>query len=316
LDGDGNLDLALTSRGYDDGAFYVGEEKLTTLFGTGTGAFERIRIQYAPFSPDLQAAGGIQAGDLDADGDLDLMTSGGASNDISIYYNNGAGLFAFPYRLGAIHGAGDPYYADFTGDGVKDLAVLMSVPPPIPTSDTGIAVLRGAVDLRPVSAVSRKVHGTTSYDVDLPLTGSLGIECRRGNGANFASHRIVVRFPVAIASAKATAATANGSVESVTASGTEVTLNLANVANAQTLTVSLSSVTAAGQTSDVPISIGFLLGDTNGNGSVNSSDVGQTKAQSGIATDASNFRTDANVSGAINATDLGLVKSSAGTALP
>jgi hypothetical protein len=317
LDADGHLDLAVTSRGYDDGAFYVGEEKLTTLFGTGTGSFNRITIQYAPFSPDLQVPGGIQAGDLDADGDLDLMTSGGASNDISIYYNNGAGLFTFPYRLGAIHDADDPYYADFTGDGVPDLAVMASVPPPIPTSDRGVAVLRGLSTLRPLSAVSRKVHGAAGpFDLSLPLTGSAGIESRRGSGQNFGSHQVVVSFPGSIASATATVASGTGTVESASANGTEVTINLANVSNAQTLMVSLSIAATGGQTSDVPIPIAFLVGDTNGNGSVNATDVGQAKAQSGQSTTTTNFRADVNVSGAISAPDVGLVKSNSGTALP
>lgn len=317
LDADGHLDLAVTSRGYDDGAFYVGEEKLTTLFGTGSGTFERIRIQYAPFSPDLQAPGGVQAGDLDADGDLDLMTSAGASNDISIYYNNGAGLFSFPYRLGAIHGAGDPYYADFTGDGVPDLAVLSSVPPPILTSDKAIAVLRGISPLQPLSAVSRKTHGAAgTFDVDLPLTGATGIECRRGEGPDFASHQVVVTFAVPIASATASVVSGTGAVESASAKGTEVVLSLANVANAQTLTLSLSMTADGGQTGEVAIPVAFLLGDTNANRTVTSTDVGQTRAQSGQSATETNFRTDVNASGAINATDLGIVKVSSGTGLP
>ena len=64
------------------------------------------------------------------------------------------------------------------------------------------------------------------------------------------------------------------------------------------------------------ITMGFLLGDTNGNGVVNASDVGQTKAQSGQNTTASNFRNDVNVNGVINASDVGLAKSRSGASLP
>ena len=60
----------------------------------------------------------------------------------------------------------------------------------------------------------------------------------------------------------------------------------------------------------------ILVGDTNGNGSVTASDIGQTKAQSGQPTTAANFRTDVNANGSITASDIGLVKSMSGTALP
>ena len=62
--------------------------------------------------------------------------------------------------------------------------------------------------------------------------------------------------------------------------------------------------------------MGVLLGDTSGNGTVNSTDVSQTKLKSGQAVDAANFRTDVTVSNSINATDVGTVKLKVGTALP
>ena len=52
-----------------------------------------------------------------------------------------------------------------------------------------------------------------------------------------------------------------------------------------------------------------LLGDTTANGSVNSSDISQTKAQSGTTASASNFRTDVTANGVINSSDISLVKS-------
>jgi hypothetical protein len=61
------------------------------------------------------------------------------------------------------------------------------------------------------------------------------------------------------------------------------------------------------------VPIGFLLGDTTGNRTVNSSDVGQVKAQSGDPTNSSNVRLDVNANGDVNATDISLVKSQSGT---
>jgi hypothetical protein len=62
--------------------------------------------------------------------------------------------------------------------------------------------------------------------------------------------------------------------------------------------------------------MGVLVGDTTGNGSVNSSDISQTKAESGNAAMSGNFRTDVTVNGLINSSDISTVKSKSGTALP
>ena len=95
-------------------------------------------------------------------------------------------------------------------------------------------------------------------------------------------------------------------------------VNLTGVTNAQVVTVSLTNVidSAGNSSASVPISMGVLLGDTNGNGVVSASDIAQTKSQSGQAVDEFNFRTDVNVSGSITAADVGLTKSNSGTALP
>jgi dockerin type I repeat protein len=67
---------------------------------------------------------------------------------------------------------------------------------------------------------------------------------------------------------------------------------------------------------DVVIPMGVLVGDTTGNGSVNATDVSQTKLQSGQPVTGSNIRNDINVNGSINATDVSSVKLKSGTALP
>jgi hypothetical protein len=45
-------------------------------------------------------------------------------------------------------------------------------------------------------------------------------------------------------------------------------------------------------TGDIAVPLSVLLGDTTRNGSVNSLDISQTKAQSGQLTTSSNYRTD------------------------
>jgi hypothetical protein len=95
-------------------------------------------------------------------------------------------------------------------------------------------------------------------------------------------------------------------------------VNLTGGSNAQTITVSLTDVIdSAGNSGDsVSASMGVLIGDTNGDGLVNSADIGQTKSQSGNAVTASNFREDVNTDGFINSADIGPVKSKSGTGLP
>jgi hypothetical protein len=72
--------------------------------------------------------------------------------------------------------------------------------------------------------------------------------------------------------------------------------------------------TDCGRGMNIPIAV--LVGDTSANGSVNATDVSQTKAESGHALTAANFREDVSVKGSINSTDVGTVKAASRTALP
>jgi hypothetical protein len=166
-----------------------------------------------------------------------------------------------------------------------------------------------------VKAVSRKTHNGVPFDVDLPLSGTPGIECRQGQpGVN--QHEIIVTFaaPVTVISASVTQGT--GSVSSVTTSGNDVIVDLTGVTNAQTIAITLFGVNDGTGGANVVVPMSVLLGDTSANGSVNSSDVSQTKAQSGTAASATNFRTDVTLNGVINSSDVSVVKSKSGTALP
>ena len=168
-----------------------------------------------------------------------------------------------------------------------------------------------------VGAVSRKTHGAAgTFDVNLPLTGAAGIECRQGQGVNSDSHQVVVTFVGAVTFQSAAVTSGIGSVSSATPAGNQITVNLTGVANAQTIAIKLFGVNDANGTRDVVIPMSLLLGDTTANAVVNASDVGQIKAQSGQTTTGANFRLDVTVSGDINASDIGLTKFKSGTSLP
>ncbi len=104
-----------------------------------------------------------------------------------------------------------------------------------------------------------------------------------------------------------------GKIGNRSVSGSQVTVDLTGVLNAQQIVLTLSGVGDGVATEAVSIPMAILLGDTNGDSVVDASDVAQTKGQSGQAVSTSNFRTDVNVSGTITASDVASVKAQVGT---
>ena len=154
-----------------------------------------------------------------------------------------------------------------------------------------------------------------AFDVNLPLAGPPGIECRTGGAGNI--YQMVVFFVNAVTFNSASVTSGTGEVTSATGSGTTVvTVNLSGVTNAQTIKVTLFGVNDTAGANDITIPMSILVGDTNGNGTVNSTDVSQTKLRSGQAVGPTNYRSDINGNGVINATDVSSVKAQSGTALP
>src|SRR6185436_8223817 len=98
----------------------------------------------------------------------------------------------------------------------------------------------------------------------------------------------------------------------------DMLVNLTGVTDQQRLTVTATNLTGTngGVLPSANIMMGFLVGDTTRNGVVNSSDIGQTKSQSGAVLSQSNCPNDVNISGQINASDISRVKSRSGTGLP
>ncbi len=183
---------------------------------------------------------------------------------------------------------------------------------PLPSGPVG-----GPVSL--ASMVSRKAHGGAgSFDVDLGTNGS-GVECRSG-GAN-GEYTVVFTFANNLASTSgATVSAGTGSVSGsqIGSDQHEYIVNLTGVTDAQRVQITLSNVrdTAGNLSSTVAGTLPVLIGDANNNGSVSSSDVGQTKAQSGNPTAGANFRSDINADGSVNSSDVSFVKSRSGNTLP
>jgi hypothetical protein len=169
-----------------------------------------------------------------------------------------------------------------------------------------------AGNIEPVSAVSRKSHGTVGdFDVDLPLIGQPGIECRTG-GTN-GDHKVVITFAVPVTVNNVTVTPAPGKTASLTATNgfttanSQVTVNLTNVSNAQTLSINLIGVTGGANSGNVAIPMSILLGDVTASGDVDSGDVSLVRQQTLQPVTFANFREDVTASGDIDSGDVSIV---------
>jgi uncharacterized protein (DUF1800 family) len=156
------------------------------------------------------------------------------------------------------------------------------------------------------SAASRKAHGAVNYDIGLPLTGATGIEPR-----NLATGlTIVLNFDKNIASANVAITAGVATIASQSASTNQLLINLSNVSNAQSVTLSATNIIATGGSSAGLASVSFrvLEGDVNGSGSVSVADVNLVKYYVGQVVSGFNFRADCNANGSISVSDVNLAK--------
>jgi hypothetical protein len=109
-----------------------------------------------------------------------------------------------------------------------------------------------------------------------------------------------------------------GSVSSTTIKGNTMTVNLANVSNAQKIILTLHNVTDAyGRTlASATVPMGILIGDVDGNKIVNDTDVNQVNARVGSAASSANFRDDVDVSGSITQNDVTVTQAHVGISIP
>lgn len=165
LNNDGHADIASCNYGSNPGDY-----SLTVRLGNGNGTFQAVQLLDAAYSPNLANVSGIAAGDVDNDGDVDLIVSQNATHDMSMYLNNGSGVFAFEHRLCAYYGFRSPWFADFDGDGIKDLAAMVDMPPSglqsaltiLPGITTGTAT--GGAGLSACATIATQVVSQTNAD--------------------------------------------------------------------------------------------------------------------------------------------------------
>jgi len=157
-----------------------------------------------------------------------------------------------------------------------------------------------------------------TFDFELPLTGKLGVECRSGGAEG--NYTLVLRFTNKLNTPGNVSVTSGlGSV-----SGTPIiknntmTVNLTGVANGQKIVVTLANVTDKyGRTlASAKVPVGILLGDVDGNKTVDNKDVNLVTAKVGATAGATNFRKDVNVDRSITQDDVTITQAQVGTSIP
>jgi hypothetical protein len=171
----------------------------------------------------------------------------------------------------------------------------------------------------PTNVISRKTHGSVGdFDVDLPLIGNPGIECRSGPVSG--NHRVIVTFASAVTVTDATVTPGQNGTASLQlvpgANHAEVLIDLSNVSNAQTLTINLLGVSDGTNSGDLHIPMAVLLGDVDASKRTDAGDVTQVRNRTVSLPDQQTFRFDVNASGRIDAGDVTVTRNASVTVLP
>jgi len=162
-----------------------------------------------------------------------------------------------------------------------------------------------------ISAASRLTHGTAgTFDVNMPLTGTSGVECRSAT-----TYNAVFTFDTPVTSGEGTVIGGTATVGAITFSGNSMMAQLTGVTSAEIVTLHTQNINGDGQPhGDVPF--GFLTADVNANRIVDRPDQQQIQANRGQPATASNFRDDINLSGIVDRPDLQSVQTNRGHSIP
>jgi hypothetical protein len=169
------------------------------------------------------------------------------------------------------------------------------------------------------NVVSRKVHGSAgTFDINLPLTGPRGVECRAPGqtGTAGVDYKMVFTFsaPVVTCGTASTGTVVSGP------SPNQCTVNLTGVQNQTYTTVTLNGVTfrcGFGTLSPAPSgTMGVLLGDVDATGRVDGNDVSAVQSHTRQTTDGTNYRFDVDATGRIDGNDVSTTQGRTRTGLP
>jgi hypothetical protein len=157
------------------------------------------------------------------------------------------------------------------------------------------------------------------FDIELPVAGTAGIECR--TGGDFNTYNLVFQFSGNVSvpgTATKTQGTAVVGLPIRGSNANEVIVPLRGVTNVQHLIVNLSGVqNSIGQIINNQVArMDVLIGDVNASRRTDATDVTIVRGQTVQTTTQANCRYDVNASGRIDSTDVTITRGQSVTALP
>lgn len=140
LNNDGCLDILRSTMGFSS----IGDEGLSHVFlGDGAGRFRPVTLGLAGRVPSNGAVWGLTAGDINNDGNTDIIFCGyiavfgwRAGSSVGVFLGNGTGIWR-EHTTGLLPGNSfEPALADFDNDGNMDLVTAC-------IGENGVTVYRG-----------------------------------------------------------------------------------------------------------------------------------------------------------------------------
>jgi len=190
----------------------------------------------------------------------------------------------------------------YSTSGVIDSLILAttSVFPAVPTAPLTL-----------ISAASRLTHGTAgAFDVDMPLTGTSGVE-----GRSASTYNAVFTFSNLVTSGQVSVVSGAATVGAISFSSNSMTARLTGVTTAETVLLRVEDINGDGmQHGDV--SFGFLTGDADADRTVGRADQTAVRSQLSQPVMSANFRDDLNADGTITRADVRIVKANRDHVLP
>lgn len=174
--------LTLGTNAYNEDFWGMG--MISVLLGKGDGS-----LQYYSDNPTGPGAVAFAAGDLNADGKLDLVSAGVDNDSVSILLGRGDGAFiktSVDYPVGQAGWPTGVAVGDTDNDGIPDIVVS--------NFDNTVSVLRGwgngkfrkkrdySVGNKPADVVLADINGDSRLDIMTPNTLDSSVSLLRGRG--------------------------------------------------------------------------------------------------------------------------------------